>query len=121
MLHVDQPQQAVTIACKKRRLIEQGASIIEGSVRMGSQRKDTEEVYVVLSRDERAIVKAIQSRRPGEPPIAWKATANNLKVSKTYLQAICTIPLKENSNEIPMSQIEHAKWTIALRWTSLDN
>lgn len=32
---------------------------------MGSQKRETEEVYVVLSREERAVVKAIEYNREG--------------------------------------------------------
>jgi hypothetical protein len=74
-----------------------------------------EDVYIVLSESERAVVKAIQARKPGECPTDWKATANNLKVSESYLKAIDRIPLPA-SNMIAMSSFERAKWSVSLDW-----
>jgi hypothetical protein len=73
---------------------------------MEGQAGKAEEVYIVLSSYERALVKSIQSRKPGATPINWKALAEDVKMSFTYLQALCTMPLPEKSNEVAMSRVE---------------
>jgi hypothetical protein len=73
------------------------------------------DVYIVLLDSETAVVKAIQARKPGDCPTAWKATADNLKVSESYLKAICKISLPA-SNMIGMSSLERAKRSVNLDW-----
>jgi hypothetical protein len=74
-----------------------------------------EDVYIVLSDSERAVVKAIQARKSGDCPTAWKVTADNLKVSESYLKAICRISLPA-SNMMEMSSLERAKRSVSLDW-----
>jgi hypothetical protein len=75
--------------------------------------EDGEVIVIVLSSAERAIVHAIKNRRQGECPLNWKATAENLKVSESYLSAICRIPMPR-SYEIPWSEYERAKLIVSL-------
>jgi hypothetical protein len=82
---------------------------------MGEREELTEDVYIVLSPYERAMVHAVQTRKPGATPVDWKALAENIKVSVTYLQALCTIILPKSSNEIPMSRVERAIWSMNMR------
>jgi hypothetical protein len=82
---------------------------------MANNGGDSDDVYIVLSQSERAIVKAIQSRKPGDCPTDWARTAANLKVSESYLKAICRIPLP-TSNMISMTSLERAKWSVSLDW-----
>jgi hypothetical protein len=70
---VDQPEQTQPIEVKERKSFN----------KMADQMK--EDVYVVLSSYERATVRSIQKRKPGATPINWKAMAEDLKVSQTYL------------------------------------
>jgi hypothetical protein len=72
-----------------------------------------EEIVIVLSSAERAIVHAIKSKRPGECPLKWGLTARNLKVSETYLRTICRIPIPR-SYEIPWSKYGRAKLIVSL-------
>jgi hypothetical protein len=66
-----------------------------------------EEVYIVLSTEERAAVHAIQN------PVDWSSTARNLKVGEEYLKALCKIPLPK-SNMIALSVLEEARWRVSL-------
>jgi hypothetical protein len=81
---------------------------------MGKPAKQDEDVYLIRSPYERGIVHAIQSRKPGECPVNWKATAEDMKVGVSYLKALCRIPLPESSNLIPMSSLERALWSVSL-------
>lgn len=66
---------------------------------------DSEEVYIVLSAEERAAVHAIQNRESYDYPVDWSSTARNLKVGEEYLKALCKIPLPK-SNMIALSVLE---------------
>jgi hypothetical protein len=86
---------------------------------MANQDEMTEDVYVILSSYERAMVHAVQTRKPGATPVNWKALAEDVKVSQTYLKALCTMPLPKKSNEIPMSKIQRAMWQVNLGYVLL--
>jgi hypothetical protein len=73
-----------------------------------------EDVYIVLSPYERAMVHSIQTRKPGATPINWKVLAEDIKVSESYLKALCTIVLPKASNEISLSRVERAIWWVNL-------
>jgi hypothetical protein len=81
---------------------------------MAKGKEMTEDVYIVLSPYERAMVHAIQNRKLGVLPINWKAMAEDIKVSENYLKALCTIPLPKTHNEIPVSRVDRAIWSISL-------
>jgi hypothetical protein len=55
---------------------------------MGDSGGASDDVYIVLSKSEIATVRKIQFRKPGECPIDWKRTADNLKVGVDYLKAM---------------------------------
>jgi hypothetical protein len=97
---VDQSQQ-----------IEPAETLTEGGicVRMGG----AEDVYILLSDAERAVVHAIQNRKSWECPVDWESTARNLKVGEAYLKALCKIPLPK-SNMIALSDLEEARWRVSL-------
>jgi hypothetical protein len=86
---------------------------------MGDQGELKEDVYVVLSPYERAMVHAVQTRKPGATSINWKALAEDIKVSETYLKALCTMPLRKTSNKIAMSKIQRAMWSVNLGYRLL--
>jgi hypothetical protein len=86
---------------------------------MANQNAMTEDVYIVLSSYERAMVHAVQTRKPGATPINWKALAEDIKVSETYLKALCTMPLPKKSNEVPVSMIQRAMWQVNLGYVFL--
>jgi hypothetical protein len=73
-----------------------------------------EDVYIVLSPYERAMVHSIQTRKPGATSTNWTALAEDIKVLETYLQALCTIVLPKSSNEIPLSRVQRAIWWVRL-------
>jgi hypothetical protein len=56
-----------------------------------------DEVFVVFSTLEKEMINTVQSRKPGEAPINWAAMARDIKVSETYLEAICTLKISKNS------------------------
>jgi hypothetical protein len=74
---------------------------------------DSEEVYIVLSAEERAVVHAIQNRKSYECPVDWGSTARNLKVGEEYLKALCKIPLPR-SNMIALSDLEEAPLSVTI-------
>jgi hypothetical protein len=80
-----------------------------GSIKRGAVNKEeageSEEIYFEISPAERAVARAIQSKKPGEPKEDWEATAGHLKVSVAYLKALVRIRLPENTNLIPMSSL----------------
>lgn len=81
---------------------------------MGNPERREEDDYLILSPYERGVVHAIQSRKPRDCPVNWAATAADLKVGESYLKAICRIPLPENSNLIPLRDLERAIWSVSL-------
>jgi hypothetical protein len=75
----------------------------------------TEDVYIVLTPYERAMVHLIQTKKPGATPTNWKAHAEDItEVSETYLKALCTMVLPKSSNEIALSKVERAIWWVNL-------
>jgi hypothetical protein len=78
----------------------------------GESKHMTEDVYLVLTPYERAMVHSIQTKKPGATPTNWKAHAEDIKVSEIYLKALCTLVLPKSSNEIPLSKVERAIWWV---------
>lgn len=78
-------------------------------MRMG----EAEDVYIVLSDAEGAVVQFIQNRKTWECPVDWESTARNLKVGEAYLKALCKIPLPK-SGMIALSDLEEARRRVSL-------
>lgn len=82
---------------------------------IGDPDQESGDVQVILTKEERGIVHAIQRMDPAlKPKIDWKKTAEAAGLAVNYLKALCRLHISLNSYEVQQSSIERALISVSL-------
>lgn len=79
------------------------------------EEQDSGYLSIVLTDQEKELVRSIQRRDPATRPLVdWKAAAESVGMREEYLKALCLLPMPLFSNCVPQKNIDKALWCVSV-------
>jgi hypothetical protein len=79
------------------------------------EKQDSGYLSIVLTDQEKELVRSIQRRDPAtKPQVDWNAAAESVGMREEYLKAHCLLPMPLFSNCVPLKNIDKALWCVSV-------
>jgi hypothetical protein len=83
---------------------------------VNQEEQDSGYVSVVLTDQEKDLVRSIQRRDPAtRSQVDWKEAADSVGLREEYLKALCMLPMPLFSNNVPQMNIDKALWCVSMK------